>query len=43
MDDLPDPDDPTIATDYPCFILRFNFLSTWTLSLVGYENTASLN
>ena len=35
MEDFPDPDDPTKATDYPLLIFRFMLFSTYTFGLEG--------
>jgi hypothetical protein len=40
---LPDPEEPTKAMDWPFFILRLKFLSTFTSGFVGYANETFLN
>lgn len=43
MEDLPEPEDPTIATDSPNLMRKFNYLRTSTAALVGYEKVALIN
>ena len=43
MDDFPEPEAPTKATDYPLYIFKFIPFSTLTEGFDGYEKIPSLN